>query len=107
MARMTPATLEMMMFLKINRDLWNQNLVHRRDPRPRPQLPVPAAQEGADAEVVAAIAEANVEEFVLQLDNQYQNAFLDAGEDGDFWDEDNIAAFLGHLELEDPDQLLV
>ena len=56
---------------------------------------------------MAAIAEANVEEFVLQLDNQYQNAFLDAGEDGDFWDEDNIAAFLGHLELEDPDQLLV
>ena len=79
----------------------------RRDPRPRPQLPVPAAQEGAEAEAVAAI----VEDFVLQLDNpamcEFQNAFLDEGEDGNFWDEDNIAPFLGDLELEDPDKLLV
>ena len=36
--KMTPATLEMMMYLKINRDLWDQSLVLevRRDPRPGP-----------------------------------------------------------------------
>jgi hypothetical protein len=29
---------------------------------------------------------------------QYQNVFLDAAEDGDFWDDDNIAAFLGDID---------
>ena len=75
----------------------------RRDLRPRPGLPPPQpALEAAGGEANAAIAEANVEEFVLQLDDpemgQYQNAFLDAEEDGDFWDDDNIAAFLGVLD---------
>ena len=103
--KMTPATLEMIMFLKINRDLWNQNQVHtiRRDPRPRPELPVPAAQERANAEDVAAIAVANIEDLILQLDNpetgEFQNTFLNAGEDGDFRDKDNIAAFLGNLRV--------
>jgi hypothetical protein len=50
----------------------------------------------------AAIAEDNAEEFAQLLDipemGQYQNVFLDAAEDGDFWDDDNIAAFLGDID---------
>ena len=64
---MTPAILEMVMYLKINRELWDQSVVFkiRRDPRPRPRLPPPQpALEAAVGEANAAIAEANVEEFV-------------------------------------------
>ena len=42
----------------------------------------------------------------MQLDHpetgQYQNAFLDAEEDSDFWDDDNFAAFLGVLDEQFP-----
>ena len=51
---------------------------------------------------IAAIAEAIIEDFVMQLDapemGQYQNAFVDVEEDGVFWDDANIAVFLGVLD---------
>ena len=87
---MTPAHLELVMFLKINRDLWDVHTVQkiRRNPRPRPGQPVLQA---------IALLDAHAEEYALMLDDpdvgDYENAFIDENEDGDFWDEDNIANF--------------
>ena len=94
---MTPGHLEMVMFLKINKDLWDAHTVLkiRRNPRPRPGQPV--VQVGGEA----AHAEVNA----LMLDDpeigDYENAFIDDDEDGDFWGDDNIANFLGALALDD------
>lgn len=86
--KVTPAALEMMMYLKINRDLWDQNLVFkiRRDPRSRPS-------RGADAfdEEEQGYVALNAVAFALQLDSpemgDYQHAFMDTEADGDFWDD--------------------
>ena len=92
---MTPGHTELLLLLKCNRDLWDANLVYkcRSDPRQRPALA--QAQPLQDAEEAA-------QDFADMLDDPemgaYQNAFLLAGEDADFWDDDNIAAMLGNLD---------
>ena len=93
--RMTPATLEMMMFLKINMTLWDAHLVYkiRHNPRPRE---LPNQEEGA-------IDPAG---FVEHLDEQqienYYPMFLRVDEDNaDFWNDENIANMLGPLNLQD------
>ena len=84
--KMTPAALEMMMYLKINRDLWDQNLVFkiRRDPRARPAADAFDEEEQGHAAM-------NAVAFALQLDSpdmgDYQYAFMDTEADGDFWDD--------------------
>lgn len=93
---MTPAHLELVMFLKINRDLWDAHTVLkiRRNPRPRPGQPV--LEAGALLNVEAGA-------HAIMLDDpeigDYENAFINDEEDGDFWDDENIANFLGAIDL--------
>lgn len=112
--KMTPSHMEMVMFLSINRDLWDEMLVWkcRTNPRRRRNLPVEGArlidelaaanQGGAAAEgvqnpvAVAAALEAfnmRLHEFVAEMDNdnmgEHVNVFLPNGNDqnNDLWDD--------------------
>ena len=86
---MTPAHTELLLLLKCNRDLWDAILVYkcRSNPRLRP----------VDNEEEVQVP------FVEQLDNPEMEghvfAFMQQGEDADFWDDDNIAAMLGNLDV--------
>ena len=92
---MTPAHTELLLLLKCNRDLWNSETVYkcRSDPRLRPNIVMQVVDEDEDA----------MEVLPLQLDDPemegHQFAFLQDGEDGNFWDDDNIAAMLGDLDM--------
>ena len=87
---MTPATMEMIMFLKINRGLWDPTLIVkiRRNPRPRPVVPENVL---------------TVQDFLFLLDHSemadYQNVFISAEEDGDYWEDDVVPDFLGGIDL--------
>ena len=92
---MTPATSEMMMFLKINMTLWDAHILYkiRRNACPRE---LPNQEEGA----------IDPAEFVEHLDEQqienYYPMFLRVDEDNaDFWNDENIANMLGPLNLQD------
>jgi hypothetical protein len=84
---MTPAHTELLLLLKCNRDLWDSQLVYkcRSNPRLRPNV------------------EMQVDAVPLQLDDpdmeDHHFAFLQEGEDGDFWDDDNIAEMLGNIDI--------
>lgn len=96
---MTPAHMELLLVLKCNRDLWDSNLVYkcRSSPRLRPHNPI---QAGAEEEIAQDAAPGML---VEQLDNpemgDHEFVFMQQGEDADFWDDENIAAMLGDLDV--------
>ena len=88
---MTPAHTELLLLLKCNRDLWDSKLVYkcRSNPRLRPvvneeevQVQVPLVEQLDDPEIAGHVF-----------------AFMQQGEDADFWDDDNIAAMLGNIDI--------
>ena len=93
---MTPAHTELLLLLKCNRDLWDSHLVYicRGDPRIRPNVAV-QADEG-DEKAAAAAPEQLVE--LLDGEEEQEYAFIERGEDTDFWDDDNIAEMLGDID---------
>lgn len=86
---MTPAHTELLLLLKCNRDLWDAKLVYkcRSNPRIRPvndeEIQVPLVEQLDDPE---------------NADHVF--AFMQQGEDADFWDDDNIAAMLGNIDIQ-------
>ena len=87
--KMTPSHMEVMMVLKINRDLWNDHTVYkiRNDPRRRPAVPPAAA---AIAGVVAADEEVEDPLLLPALppDNEdYVMAFMGDGHDDNVWND--------------------
>ena len=94
---MTPAHTELLLFFKSNRDLWDSHLVYkcRSDPRIRPNVAVQAGE--GDEEAAAAAPKQIVE--LLDGDEEQGYAFMERGEDADFWDDDNIAEMLGDMDI--------
>jgi hypothetical protein len=105
--KMTPSHMEMLMFLTINRDLWDEMLVWkcRTNPRRRQNLDALGArlaedliavnqggEAAADIQNPLAAAEA-LEAFRAELDNEnmedHRNVFLPNGDDADqdLWDD--------------------
>jgi hypothetical protein len=88
--KMTPAHMEVMMVLKINRDLWDDRTVFkiRNNPRRRPAVGVPPVA-GAVAGAVAAVEEIEDPLLLPALppeDENYAMAFMGDGHD-DVWNE--------------------
>ena len=79
---MTPAHTELLLLLKCNRDLWDSQLVYKCRSNPRLR-PVDEIQEDGEPPAPILLDDPEMED--------HQFAFLQDGEDGNFWDDDNIA----------------
>ena len=83
--RMTPDTLELIMFLKINMELWDEKLVYKIRRNPRPRFNAVELDPGD-------LDDGDFEEYVPM--------FIQGNNDPDFWEDDNIAIMLGDVDVE-------
>lgn len=86
---MTPAHTELLLLLKCNRELWDAKLVYkcRSNPRLRPVV----NEDEVEVPLVEQLDNPGMEGHVL--------AFMQQGDDADFWDDFNIAAMLGDIDI--------
>ena len=105
---MTQAHMELVMFLKCNRDLWDSHLIFKCRTNPRRRVVVAAAAVADDqaAPVVAGdggVALAELVAFLADLDaealGQHENVFIGEDNDADLPEPEEDE----EVELEDPD----